>query len=329
MDQKIRAFLRTKSRLAPGMSMVVLGGLAAMLNYELQATLWGAPALCGDEACSLASEALAMPTSWLYGAALSWALALLLTLPSSSPFHRETIGGLYSKILYAGLAFEGVLLGFLVKTGTPCTICLVVAGGVGLLVLAEVWRHRQSGVGAVLVWGTSIFASLLLAGPGAPMRADVDLSASAAMQFRPEGAQSDHGREYHLYVRYGCGHCEDMLSVLSRAEITAAGTWFIHTTSGHPDELHARRNAFLEANAAMGFRAMLKAKHAAPEALPVVGEEEQERLFEKSRASLQETVRFGMTGVPGMIIRDRGTTVVVVGSLPVLQALQNWGMIRM
>lgn len=309
--------------------MLVLAVLGALLSYDLAAMLWGLEPLCKGAACSMASAALTVPPGAVYGAALAWVLALLATLPSSSPFPGESRAGLYSVVLSAGVAFEGVLLGFLLKTGTPCTICLVVAGGIGLLLLAELLRMTASGLGGVMVWGAAIMASLLLVGPGAPMQLDPALSESAVVQYTPEGGASQVGREYHVYVQYGCPHCEDLLEGLSRATITGAGTWFYHTVGSHQDGELVRRDAYAEANADLGPRAILKAKRAALGELPKVDADDVERMERKSKRSAAEVVRFGLTGVPGIILREPGMTIVVTGSLPVLQALKNWGVLRL
>lgn len=307
-------------------TLVPLGGLAAFLAIELGLQLTGYESLCGSDACSIAADTIMVPTPWLYSVAIGWALLCIYLKLSTHHFWT------YTHMLCTGLAFEGVLLGFLARTGIPCTLCLTVAGFLAAVVLVQTVEDGRIGLLGILVWTAAMSGSMVLSQSAGLTTFNGALVRSALMQVMPEGEEGPRPitspREYHLYVRYNCPHCAHLIEQILGGEMDKYGKWYIHTPYHRPGEREARLNAFVLQHKDMGLEGVLLAKGMSTENLPEVPAAELERFSQLSRWAAEDLDRFGLQGVPAMVIQDGTTKTVLEGADKVWLLLRHWGIIH-
>lgn len=305
--------------------MIVLGGLAVFMGWELQAALSGGESLCGSSACTDASDALLFSATWIYATAGLWALGLMWTLPASR-FQEDRLS-LFALLLYAGVAFEGVLLGHLAKTGTPCTLCLIVGGAIASILILESIRSWRVGSAGVLIWCSAAMASMILVGGGSQAIGKHNLTGSAVMRLDTISAQTS--TEFHLYVRYSCPHCARLISELIALDIQGeGGAWFLHIPERRLNELDARRIAYVQDHREMGLKCMLISKGLLHENLPEIPEDRLVTLQAKSALAAGDMDRFGMPGVPALIVQTPAIKVEVIGITAILDTLRLFRVIR-
>lgn len=315
MDKKNRKRIRRSLRLA---MMGLLGSGYLYMAAELTMYLMGMPSICQTQACGMAESSLGVDKTWLYVGAMAWSAALFGLLT----WNKKRALPLFVALFYAGLAFEGVLLGYLLQNDIPCILCFGVASCLVALILMFTGCHARFGLGGIGVWIASIAATLLLVGGVQGKHQSIkhlDLERSAFLKI--EGKSKT---QYHLFINYSCPNCIVVIKALSKVGTPLPGTWYIHNPTGNLPKRLARRMLYtIQNNKAGSIKPLYDSKLMAMDQLPEISGGAREALEMQTRDALKDLKVFGVSGVPALIVKRGNIQAVLVGPMSILNYLSR------
>jgi len=213
---------------------LVLGGIAFLcaaglsLDYVLQSM--GVGSLCGTQACKVVGGYVRFGEKGLLllGSLFFWILFGLFFF--ACRYERSLLWGVAILGLIGALAFDGALLGYqFVGLGLMCWICVGVAAGLALVLVAAAWRRRAwllLAAGLAVWCGGFAANSLLQVTPDMPR-----LQETAFLEQGPSDARS--GTRYYFFFSLDCPHCSEVLYNLSRVA-PVSGTWHFAAVNRDP-----------------------------------------------------------------------------------------------
>lgn len=223
-------FKNTYLNLSKKLHLVIITFLTAEFVAE---NIFGF-SLCLDKSCSTAGELLSFDKKFLIAAAILW-LSLLYYFSKN----KKHYCAIYVGLLFGGVAFEGGLLGTLLRNQIPCSICLIMALAIGLLLSLLTVCNLKSGLIGFCVWLAAISSSMALTTDIQNFSsADLESSAFAQIESIPGPAN------YHLFIRFNCSHCRDLLSNLAKKPLKP-GTWYLHFPTAYADDTDLRRAKYI------------------------------------------------------------------------------------
>ncbi|MCF8029484.1 MAG: hypothetical protein K9K39_01150 [Desulfohalobiaceae bacterium] len=209
-------------------TVILLCAVGLTLEYALQAQ--GAGSLCGTQACEVVGRYIRIGEIGLllFGSLFFWILFGLFFF--ACRYERPVLWGVAVLGLIGALAFDGALLGYqFVGLGLMCWLCVAVAAGLFLVLVATAWRRASwlLLVGGIAVWcGAFAANSLLQFTPHMP-----SLQETA---FLEQSAEAEHnGPQYYLFFSLDCPHCSEVLFNLARVA-PISGTWHFAAVNRDP-----------------------------------------------------------------------------------------------
>jgi hypothetical protein len=192
------------------------------LALELILSLSGHGSLCPTPSCQVAADATRFGNHSLVGLGAAYFLGLGVLWLMGRAQEKGFWQGLFMAALFAGLAFDGAILGFQFFNLTgKCPICWGVAA-ILLGVTAFAAVGRQSVIlllCGLLIWCASFAAN------GAVIASGKTASLEKSVLWRVQVGEPTPYPIYHLFFMIGCPHCTTVIQALN--EKMPPGKWLI------------------------------------------------------------------------------------------------------
>lgn len=298
------------------LTQVFLAVCTVFLGIELWLNTMVGTSLCVTESCRLADASLSIDKGWVIGAAIAWIISLVYCLTRDGLKKHQVR---FMVVLLAGVAFEGVLVGNLIATNTFCLLCIIVAGIVAMVLTLVSVRKAQFGLLGVVTWLAAMAGSFFLFSGQPDITKPFDLTESAYTTFVSK-EQKPTPLEFHLFFRWDCPVCQEVMDTLEQAE-NLKGVWYMHHTGLQLTELEAMKMAFsIDQAKEHGISAMAMAKGRGPDFKYEVDDELKKTFERQTIQSYQHIARMGVHEVPTLIVRGNdGVTI-----LPGLKKILKW-----
>lgn len=296
-------------------AVLVILGLILLAEFIMLMT--GQGTLCPTDACQDAAGVLPIDKAWLYAGGIFWFGC------TSAVFvfeNRRWMDILLGTVTVAGIPLEGALLGYLISSGIPCTICLVVAGGVATAIILFWLRSRIVGLMFTAVWVAAIAGGFLVSGPAQVQT--IDLKQSAILVLKNESQPLQAARQFHLYIRLDCPHCQTVLEALDATDMQK-GDWYIHSPGVMSTRDQQRLVFAMEHADKDSVKSIIAAKTIGEDYLPALSAAQASEIESKCRASFQQQVSLGIRGVPALVVDSPGMRIILTGSDGILSILSE------
>ena len=294
---------------------VVLVILGLVLLAEFIMLMTGHGSLCPTDACQDAEGILPIDKAWIYAAGVMWFLSASTFFLSGNQKWQEVFLGV---VTVAGIPFEGALLGHLISRGTPCMVCLLVAGGVAAAILLFWCRSRMVGLLCIAIWVAGMAGGFLVSGPA--LSQTLDLKNSAVLKIQNEKQPLQTNRQFHLFIRLDCPHCQTVLEALDDADIQK-GDWYIHVPGRVSAKDQQRLLFAIKQTDRQSVKSILAAKTIGDDYLPPISPAQASEIESKCQKSFLQQVGIGIKGVPALVIDSPGMRIVLTGAEGILSIL--------
>ncbi len=161
---------------------------------------------CPTSGCVIVEERSPLPPQILNGAGLAFFTLLFILLVWARRRDSTVAAALLSPFLLAGMAAEGVFLGFQYQTGSFCLYCCTVLAAVALLNVAVGWKQSLR---ALFVFAAVVLATVLLMVPKGEHMTHQPVDAGTFALKRGQG-----GEERYFFFSEDCAHCKSALAAL-------------------------------------------------------------------------------------------------------------------
>ncbi len=189
---------------------------AVSLTVHFWLTSQGMPGLCSSKGCKIAGELLNFPEYYLIlaGAAFFWILWLLVFF--ACRYKKQVLWQLIITILFAAMAFDGVLLSYqFLKVGVMCWLCIGVGAGLLATVVSLVWVRKSLFVLvlAVCVWCGGFMGEAVL-------YSNLKSPGLSQTHFLTRTAENQEAaKDFYLFFSLDCPHCSKVMAniILNKA----------------------------------------------------------------------------------------------------------------
>ncbi|MEF8824101.1 MAG: hypothetical protein V5A14_05725 [Desulfohalobiaceae bacterium] len=304
-------------------AVILLCAVGLSLDYILQSL--GVGSLCGTEACEVVGGYVRFGEKWLVmlGSLFFWILFGLFFF--ACRYERQVLWGVAVLALIGAMAFDGALLGYqFVGLGLMCWICVAVAAGLFLVLVATAWRRASwlLLVAGIAVWcGAFAGNSLLQFTPDMPR-----LQETAFLEQSAEAKQD--GPQYYFFFSLNCHHCSEVLYNLARVAPTS-GTWHFAAVNREPAS-RAKLAWAAEAGSSEGaergnaFARILKAKETQISGTPPIPE----KVRQATRKAGDYFRSRDFRGVPVLVIlKESGVRISLTGVEHISRYLWEQGVV--
>ena len=305
-------------------AVILLCAVGLSLDYVLQAQ--GAGSLCGTQACEVVGRYVRIGEIGLllFGSLFFWLLFGIFFF--ACRYERPVLWGVAVLALIGALAFDGALLGYqFVGLGLMCWLCVAVAAGLFLVLVATAWRRASwlLLLGGIVVWcGAFAANSLLQFTPDMP-----SLQKTAFLEQSFESEQD--GPQYYFFFSLNCSHCSEVLFNLARVA-PISGTWHFAAVNRDPAS-RAKLAWAAEANSSEGadrgnaFLRILKAKKTQISGSPSIPE----KVRQATRKAGNYFRARDFRGVPVLVVlKENGVRISLTGVEHISRYLWEQGVVR-
>ncbi|MFW6415613.1 MAG: hypothetical protein ACOCZ2_04775 [Thermodesulfobacteriota bacterium] len=189
---------------------------AVILTAQFWLTTRGMSGLCTSKGCKIAGNLLNFPEYHLIlaGAAFFWILWLLVFF--ACRYKKQVLWQLIITILFAALAFDGVLLSYqFLKVGVMCWLCLGVGGALFAALVSLVWVRKSL---FVLLLGVCIWCGAFMG--EAVLYSNLQSPGLSQTDFMTRPAENkESAGDFYLFFSLNCHHCSQVMAniILNKA----------------------------------------------------------------------------------------------------------------
>ncbi len=172
--------------------------------------------LCSSKGCKISGQLLKFPEYNLIiaGAAFFWILWLLVFF--ACRYNKAILWNTVTVVLFAAVAFDGVLLGFqFIEVKVLCWLCIGVGGALLASLVSFAWIRRSFlliFLGASIWCGGFVGQSVLFTNVHTPQLSQTDFITKAA-------DNRESAKDLYLFFSLNCPHCSRVMAniVLNKA----------------------------------------------------------------------------------------------------------------
>ncbi len=208
----------------------LVSGLILLTDVYLMAR--GRGGLCSTSGCKVASTMLSIREPLLILAGACLYLFLFLLFFFEGRYEKKILSRISWLLIYASLAFDGVLIGHLIKTHTLCYLCISMAISLFLLLIFYS-LYKSSPMALALgtaIWLSSLSATYILKpiSPPPPRMEKgimIHIPSRGVAKFRA-----------NLFVSLHCIHCYHLLYNLAHLKKKNDVEWNIYFLASSPED---------------------------------------------------------------------------------------------